>query len=104
MSEKSQGQKILENLSYSKKNIFETASAEKVKAIFEYSKGYVEYLDKSKTEREACTEAIKLLAARGYTEYKLGDKIAQGIFIKYQTTEDDNVTTKRQGGFGSTGN
>ena len=78
MSEKSQGQKMFENLSYSKKNIFETASSEKIKEIYEYSKGYVSYLDKSKTEREATVEAIKLLVAAGYTEYELGDKISIG--------------------------
>lgn len=33
-----------------------------------------------------------------------GDKIAQGIFIKYETVEDDNpIQATRQGGFGSTG-
>ena len=78
MSEKSQGQKMLETLSYSKKNIFEESSSEKIKEIYEYSKGYVTYLDKSKTEREATLEAIKLLEARGYREYHLGDKISVG--------------------------
>lgn len=32
-----------------------------------------------------------------------GDKIGQGIFMKYLITKDDNVNTVRQGGFGSTG-
>ena len=36
-------------------------------------------------------------------EIKTGDRIGQGIFIKYGTTKDDNVTTSRTGGFGSTG-
>ncbi len=31
-----------------------------------------------------------------------GQAFAQGIFTKYLTTEDDNVTTKRNGGLGST--
>ncbi len=34
---------------------------------------------------------------------KKGDRIAQGIFTKYLVTDDDNVTTERTGGFGSTG-
>lgn len=37
-------------------------------------------------------------------EIYVGDKIAQGIFIKYLTTDDDNVKNARNGGFGSTGN
>ena len=32
-----------------------------------------------------------------------GDRIAQGIFIKYLITDNDNVTSIRLGGFGSTG-
>ena len=35
-------------------------------------------------------------------EIKVGDRIGQGIFIKYGTIKDDNVTTTRTGGFGST--
>jgi dUTP pyrophosphatase len=33
---------------------------------------------------------------------KKGEAIAQGIFINYLTTDDDNVTETRKGGFGST--
>ena len=36
-------------------------------------------------------------------EIKIGDRIGQGIFIKYGTTQDDKTTTKREGGFGSSG-
>lgn len=35
-------------------------------------------------------------------EIKIGDRIGQGIFIKYGTVKDDNTTTERKGGFGST--
>lgn len=35
-------------------------------------------------------------------EIKVGDRIGQGIFIKYGTVKDDNTTTERKGGFGST--
>lgn len=36
-------------------------------------------------------------------EIKVGDRIGQGIFIPYRTTKDDTTTTKRDGGFGSSG-
>ena len=41
----------------------------------------------------------------GYTIYTVhvGDRIGQGMFIKYLTTDDDNATSTRNGGFGSTG-
>ena len=32
-----------------------------------------------------------------------GEKLGQGIFIKYGITEDDKATGERKGGFGSTG-
>ena len=36
-------------------------------------------------------------------EIKVGDRIGQGIFMKYGTVKDDATTTKREGGFGSSG-
>lgn len=35
-------------------------------------------------------------------EIKAGDRIGQGVFIKYGTIKDDNTATERVGGFGST--
>lgn len=35
-------------------------------------------------------------------ELKAGDRIGQGVFIKYGTVKDDTTTTERKGGFGST--
>ena len=78
MSEKTIGQEMLDKLSYKKKNIYEEATPEKIKAIYDYSEGYKTYLDNSKTEREATDAAIELAKAKGYTEYKLGDKLAVG--------------------------
>lgn len=36
-------------------------------------------------------------------EIKVGDRIGQGIFVRYGTVDNDNTTTKRKGGFGSSG-
>lgn len=33
-----------------------------------------------------------------------GDRVAQGMFVRFYVTEDDYVATERTGGFGSTGN
>ena len=78
MSEKTIGQEMLEKLSYRKKNIYEEATPEKIKAIYDYAEGYKSYLDNSKTEREATESAIELAKAKGFTEYKLGDKLVAG--------------------------
>ena len=78
MSEKTVGQEMQEKLSYKKKNIYEEATPEKVKAIYDYAEGYKKFLDNAKTEREATEAAIELAKAKGYTEYKFGDKLAVG--------------------------
>ena len=78
MSEKSLGQEMMDKLSYKKTNIYEEATPEMVKAIFDYNIGYAKYLDAAKTEREATKASIAMAEASGYTEYKLGDKISVG--------------------------
>ena len=35
-------------------------------------------------------------------EIKIGDRIGQGVFVKYGTVKDDKTFGTRQGGFGST--
>ena len=35
-------------------------------------------------------------------EIKAGDRIGQGVFIKYGTVKDDSTKTTRKGGYGST--
>ena len=78
MSEKTIGQEMMDKLSYKKKNVFEEASAEEIKEIYEYSKGYMKFLDDVKTEREAVITTIEMIEKQGYTEYKFGDKLAVG--------------------------
>ena len=76
--EKKNAQELLDQLSYKKKNVFEESSAEEIKAIYDYAKGYMKYLDDAKTEREATIASIAMIEAQGYTEYMLGDKLTVG--------------------------
>ncbi len=76
--EKKNAQEMLDKLSYKKKNVFEESSAEEIKEIYEYSKGYMKFLDDAKTEREATIASIAMIESQGYTEYKLGDKLILG--------------------------
>ena len=69
---------LYEKLSYKKKNVFEVSTPEEIKAIYDYSVGYMKYLDDAKTEREATEATIALVEAQGYTEYKFGDKLSAG--------------------------
>lgn len=46
---------------------------------------------------------IKLVGGSKTFNVKAGDAFAQGIFLPYGITEDDECDTERHGGFGSTG-
>ena len=65
MSEAMNGKELFEALSYKKKNIYEEADSAKIKAIFDYSEGYKNYLDNCKTEREATEYSIELIKKAG---------------------------------------
>ncbi len=67
------------------KNVWEDATQKKIKAIDEFSKGYIDFLSNVKTERECCDIAVNMLEAAGYkelgrlmqagTKLKAGDKV-----------------------------
>ena len=78
MSEKTIGQEMLDKLSYKRKNVYEEATPEKIKSIYDYSEGYKKFLDDAKTEREATDAAIALAKSKGFTEYKIGEKLVVG--------------------------
>ena len=68
---------------YEKKTIYKKASKETIKKAFDYAEEYKSFIDAAKTERESVTEAIKLANARGFKEYRLGDKISAGDKLYY---------------------
>ena len=76
--EKKNAQEMFDSLSYKKKNVFEQASAEEIKQIFDYAKGYMQFLDDAKTEREAVATTIAMIEKQGYTEYTFGDTLSVG--------------------------
>ncbi len=66
------------DLTYKRTNVYAAADAAETDAIMAYAEGYKSFLDSSKTEREAVSTAVKLLEAKGYKPYALGDKISKG--------------------------
>lgn len=46
---------------------------------------------------------LKFLPGFDFLKVQAGDRIVQGIFLKYYTTDDDDTETVRKGGLGSTG-
>jgi len=65
-------------LFHEQKNGYDLIDTQERIAIEEYCKGYMSYLDKSRTEREAVNEAIALAEAEGFVEYKPGMKLEAG--------------------------
>jgi aspartyl aminopeptidase len=65
-------------LLYSKESVYTRRDAAHVKAAYDYAEQYKQYLDASKTEREAVEQAILLAEQHGYTEYSFGDKLMAG--------------------------
>lgn len=63
------------------KNGYDRISTQERIAIEEYCKGYMSYLDKSRTEREAVNEAIALAEAEGFVEFKPGMKLEAGAKV-----------------------
>lgn len=72
--------------------------------ILANSEGVIDadYADNTDNEGEIFMQVINL--APYAIQLKRGDKIGQGIFCHFETTEDDAAIGERTGGFGSTGN
>ena len=95
-TKKSEGQQLLEELSYKKKNVFEEADEATLNKIFAYAEGYKTFLDCAKTEREACDYAVELCKKSGFSEYKFGDKLKAGD-KKYFINRGKSVAVFRVG-------
>jgi len=70
-------------LTYKRKNVYAEVDKKELKSIFDYSEGYKNYLDNSKTERETVATTIKMAEERGYRPYCMGDKINKGDKLYY---------------------
>ena len=90
MSEKTQGEELKEKLFNCKKNGWEIVSEDVGKVVFEYNKGYIDFLNKSKTEREIVKTSKRMAEEKGfksieeYENLKPGDKV-------YYINRDKNI-------------
>ena len=90
MSEKTQGEELKEKLFDCKKNGWESTSEEEGRKIFQYCDGYINFLSKSKTEREIVKNAKQMAREKGfksideYESLKPGDKV-------YYVNRDKNL-------------
>ncbi len=62
---------------YKKRNFYE-CHRDKTEKVQSYARGYMNYLDNSKTERDAVRSTVALAKAQGYIEYKIGDALEDG--------------------------
>ena len=68
----------MKNLTYKKESFYEKFGTNELNAAFEYAKGYAEFLDAAKTEREAVKYTVKEAEKRGFVPYSFGDKLKKG--------------------------
>jgi len=81
MGEKTEGEILKEKLFNKKENGWKSKNEEETKTIFEYAKGYINFMNQSKTEREIVASSKKIAESNGfknideYTALKAGDKV-----------------------------
>ena len=69
--------------SYEKKTVYEKAGKETVEKAYEYAKGYAQFLNAAKTEREATALGIQMAEAAGYRPYSFGMPMEAGDKFYY---------------------
>ncbi len=81
--EKTEGKKLEERLFNSKKSGWERTTESGKKVILKFSDEYIEFLNKSKTEREFVTQAKTVLDKNGYKDLNEVQKISAGDKVYY---------------------
>ncbi len=69
---------IKNQLFYKQKNGYDTMDTEQRIAMEEYSRGYMEFLNENRTEREAVRTAIEMAEEAGFVEYRAGMSLEAG--------------------------
>lgn len=86
-TEKSAGQLRSEELIFQRKSIWETADKKTLKKIQEFSEGYIDFLNVSKTERLAVEEAIKIAKDAGFRPITTYKKLKEGDRVYFVNRE-----------------
>ena len=67
------------SLFYEQKNGYDLIGTEERRALEDYCLGYMEFLNNSRTEREAVNNAIAMAEERGFVAYQPGMELRQGM-------------------------
>lgn len=89
---KDETKELMDSLTWSFPNAGK-AAPDQTEAAFEYCKGYMEFLDIAKTEREFVTASVELLRKNGYTEYEQGRKYAAGDKVYFVNRKKALIAT-----------
>ena len=87
MSEKTEKEILTEKLFNKKENGWNTKTEEEKKTIFDYAKGYMDFMNKSKTEREIVQSSKKIAEANGFKDIKEFDSLKAGDKVYYINRE-----------------
>lgn len=68
----------MKGLEYKKESFYDKFEKKELSAAFDYAKGYMNFLDSAKTEREAVKYAVSEAEKRGFIAYDFGNKIEKG--------------------------
>ena len=74
----SDAKELKEKLFYKNKNAYNALDDQGKRNMQEFSRGYMDFINSAKTEREAVKYAVREAIAHGYKEYRFGDKIETG--------------------------
>ena len=69
---------LKKKLFYDNTNVYDVVDENEIKKINDYSVGYMEFLAKAKTEREAVSEGVKMAEAQGFVPYTMGMDVVPG--------------------------
>ena len=81
------GENLEEKLFHKKENGWNTVDTRKKEAIFNFSKDYMNFLNKAKTEREFIVEATKMAQENGYRDIAEFEKLQPGDKIYFVNRE-----------------
>lgn len=90
MSEKTQGEELKEKLFNCKKNGWESTSEEEGRKIFDYCNGYIDFLNKAKTEREIVKCAKQIAENNGFRDISTFESLNAGDRVFY-VNRDKNL-------------
>ena len=81
--EKTQGEKLKENLFDSKKIGWENLSNDKIRSIFNFNNEYISFLNVCKTERECAEFSEKILKENGFVNIEAKKSLKPGDKVYY---------------------